>query len=89
MSEETLIKEITRMSVDLVVSKGQPPEEALRMALANLFTSLAMAIKSSDEPKYWFPMFFPMEMTLESEQLRWDFRLVARFKNSFADKTEE
>ena len=82
----TLITKITRMSIDLVVRDGKPPEEALRMALANLFTSLALAVKNSDKPDYWFPMFFPMKMELDSEQLRWDFRLVAKFTNQFDEE---
>ena len=83
MKESVLTTEITRMSIDLEFSKGNPPEDALRMALAGLFTSLAMAVKNSDSPEYWFPMAFPMEMSLKSEQLRWDFRLVAKFTNVF------
>lgn len=81
MSDETIVTELKRMSIDLEVSRGQPPEEAIRMALEQLLNSLARAVKYSDEAKYWFPMIFPMEMTLESEQLYWNFRLVVSLKS--------
>ena len=78
-----------------MVNKGaallniEEPEEAIRMALEHLLTSLALAVKRSGDAKYWFPMMFPMEMTLESEQLRWNFRLVARLKNEFFSEAEK
>lgn len=88
MTNTTTVTEISRMSIDLEFTRGQPPEEAYRMALAGLFRGLALAVENSNEPKYWFPMFFPLEMTLESEQLHWNFRLVARLKNNFKKKVK-
>ena len=78
---ESIVTELSRMSLDLEVPSGQPTEPVLRMALEHLLISLAQAVKNSDDEKYWFPIFFPMEMTLESEQLRWNFRLVLKIKN--------
>lgn len=89
MSDEKIVYELTRMSIDLEFSKGQPPEEAMRMALEMLLVSLSRAVKYSVDADYFFPIAFPMDMTLESEQLRWSFRLVARLKNVFADKIKE
>ena len=88
MSDE-IITELRRVSLDLVVSSGKPPEDALRMALQSLFMSMATAIKNSSGAEYWFPMVFPMEMTLESEQLRWNFRIVARLKCKPPDEDVE
>lgn len=79
MSDE-VVTELMRVSMDLIVSSGKPPEDALRMALQSVFMSMATAIKNSSDIEHYFPMVFPMEMTLESKQLRWNFRIVARLK---------
>ena len=87
MSDE-IVTELTRMSLDLVVPSGKPPEDALRMALESVFMSMAMAVKNSSDIEYWFPMVFPMEMTLESKQLRWNFQIVARLKTRPPDEID-
>ena len=87
MGKDEIVTELVRMSIDLVVSSGKPPEEAYRLALQGMFMSMAMAVKNSDDIDHLFPMIFPMEMTLESRQLRWNFQLVLRLKNSLKSAT--
>ncbi len=82
MSDKTIITEIVRMSMDLEIKSGEPPEEAIRMALGQVLHAQAVAVERST----WtsgvdFPMAFPMELSLVSENLRWDFRITGKLTN--------
>jgi hypothetical protein len=83
MSDQTITNEIMRMSLEIDFISGAPPEPQVRFALVEVFTGLAMAVRYANlESPQLFPVKFPMQLTLESEQLRWDFRIVARLENS-------
>jgi len=86
MNNEHVVNELVRMSIDLEFKKGQPPEEAIRIALEQVLIALARNVKTSTSKNYFFPIVFPMIMTLESEQIRWDFRIICRLKNAFEEK---
>lgn len=84
IDSETIINEITRMTMSLEIREGRPPEEAIRTGLEQLFLALARAVRTSDcKSALFFPLVFPLEMSLKTEILKWDFRIVAKLKNSF------
>ena len=83
MSDQTITNEIMRLSLEIDFIRGQPPEPQVRFALFELLTGLASAVRHANlESPQLFPVKFPMQLTLESEQIRWSFRIVARLKNS-------
>jgi len=85
MTNDKVINEILHASITLELASGKPPEAALSMALESLFMSLAMRIKylgiGNDS---WFPLAFPMPMTMTGERLRWDFTINLKLENYFS-----
>ena len=83
MSDQTITNELARLSLDIEFISGHPPDPQVRFALVELLISLATAVRHADlESPQLFPVKFPMQLTLESEQIHWSFRIVARLINS-------
>ena len=83
----------TDIEIDKVIREGKPPEEAVKMALVALLKRLAERLefhtKLDDRPHNWFPMEFPMRMTLKSDLCLWDFELILTLKNRFGIEEEK
>ncbi len=76
------IVRIKDIEIDAVIREGHPPEEALRMALSELLIVIAHKVSQAHAHKNdWFPMIYPMRLTLQSETCHWDFQLQLRLKN--------
>ncbi len=77
---------ISRSTMSLEVKKGQPPEDAIRIALKQLFIGMAQTIENYDGRKMeiFFPLFFPLRMTMVSEREHWDFEIHLKIENSFS-----
>jgi hypothetical protein len=81
MTEKEIIKKLWSRSFYLDVIKGNPPEDAVRLALEGLFLHMAREVKNTDiSSAQWYPMDFPMRLTLSSEQVFWDFRLSMKLE---------
>lgn len=84
---EKFNKQITRcadIEIDTIIRKGEPPDAALRLALRTLLIHLERRIEKTTMDKIdFFPMVFPMKMTLDSETSLWDFQLCMTLKNKF------
>lgn len=83
MSDSVIVHKIVRSSIDLVV-EGKPTEDVIRIALADLLRALARAVEHSDDGKIHFPLIFPLRMSIDSETLRWNFKLVSKIENKLS-----
>ena len=83
MSDSVIVHKIVRSSIDMVV-EGQPTEKVIRIALADLLRALARAVEYSDDEKVFFPLIFPLRMSIDSETLRWNFKLVSKLENKLS-----
>ena len=79
MTPEPIIGEIFRYSTCFELDRGEPPEEAIRLALISLFQRMATALEYHDAKSIvQFPLnelCFPLSLKLESEKVLWDFQL--------------
>ena len=67
--------------IELNKHKGNPPIEAIRMALSGLFHSMASGIEK-DYPEEEFMPFFPIRLTLSyGDANKWDFHIEAKLEN--------
>lgn len=82
MSDKEIVTEITRMSMELEIKSGEPPEEAIRMALGQVLRALADAVERARYKSGMdFLMAFPMELSFVSENWHWNFHITGKLAN--------
>jgi hypothetical protein len=75
------------MTINMIA--GEPPEKAIRSALSELFRAMSRAVeKDAILENEFFPLFFPLRMSLDSVNYKWDFELVLTLENA-AEITKE
>lgn len=87
MSNKNIINTIFRRSINITLINGKPPEKALRMALVELFLVMARAVEHYEgdtNQSSYFPVNFPMRLTLKSNDLIWDLELQMKLENNLS-----
>ena len=87
-------KKIVRVAdIDFSLEKieaGEPPEETIRLAMVQLLIAIARQLQKADISQVdWFPMEFPMRLSLQCETFHYDFQVQARLMNRFGIEEEE
>ena len=90
MSGTTVVNEIARYSLNMEKRGERIPDDKIRFALHELFVGLAREIERTDfdvlnpDEMMYFPVEFPMRLTLTSTEQIWDVHIVAKLENAKA-----
>ena len=83
MTSPVARNEFMRISTDIELNHGAPPDFQIRHALAECLAGLAREVVK-DYRFDFMPMVFRVRLTFETNVDRWDFEIIARLKNALA-----
>ena len=73
--------------IEIKKHEGEPSDRAIRLALSEVFYGMARAIEKEGSEEEFMPI-FPVRLTIESVDNKWDFTIFAKIENKHAVESD-